>query len=78
MGAAPTGVHGCQAAAGTAKKRRDAAPAGRGLPCMTFTMVTAAGMSTGDRIIRKIMNGTNMALPTFLCEGVGWMCCDTC
>jgi hypothetical protein len=48
------------------------------LPCITFTMVTAAGMSTGDRIIRKIMNGTNMALPTFLCEGFGWMCCDTC
>jgi hypothetical protein len=45
---------------------------------MTFTMVTAAGMSTGDRIIRKIMNGTNMALPSFLCEGLGWMCCDTC
>jgi hypothetical protein len=79
LGAAPTGVDGRQAAAGTAKKRRDAAaPAGRWFPCMTFTMVTAAGMSTGDRIIRKIMNGTNMALPTFLCEGFGWMCCDTC
>ena len=79
MGAAPTGVAGRQAAAGTAKKRRDAAaPAGRWLPCMTFTMVTAAGMSTGDRIIRKIMNGTNMALPTFLCGGFGWLCCDTC
>jgi len=69
LGAAPTGVDGRQAAAGTAKKRRDAkpaVPAGRWFPCITFTMVTAAGMSTGDRIIRKIMNGTNMALPSFL------------
>ena len=70
MGAAPTGVDGGQAAAGTANERRGAAPAGRWLPCMTFTMVTAAGMSTGDRIIRKIMNGINMALPSFLCEGI--------
>jgi hypothetical protein len=37
---------------------------------MTFTMVTAAGMRTGDRIIRKMMNG-NMALPTFLRKGLG-------
>jgi hypothetical protein len=33
-------------------------------------MVTAAGMRTGDRIIRKMMNG-NMALPTFLRKGLG-------
>jgi hypothetical protein len=72
LGAAPTGVDGCQAAAGTAKKRRGAAPAGRWLPCMTLTMVTAVGMRTGDRIIRKIMNGINMALPTFLCDGI-WL-----
>ena len=69
VGAAPAGMDGRQAAAGTGKKRRDAPPAGRWFPCMTFTMVTAAGMSTGDRIIRKIMNGINMALPSFLCEG---------
>jgi hypothetical protein len=70
-------MDGRQAAAGTAKKRPEVAPAGRWFPCMTFTMVTAAGMRTGDRIIRKIMNGTNMALPTFLCGGFGWICCDT-
>jgi hypothetical protein len=40
------------------------------LPCMTFTMVTAAGMSTGDRIIRKIMTGTNMAFTYFSVQGI--------
>ncbi len=45
--------------------------AGRWFPYTTFTMVTAAGMRTGDRIIRKMMNGSNMALPTFLRKGLG-------
>jgi hypothetical protein len=35
------------------------------------TAVMAAGRSTGDRIIRKMMMGSNMVSPTFLHEGIG-------
>ena len=66
-GAARLGWTDVRRRLGRRRSGEAAAPAGRWLPCMTFTMVTAAGMSTGDRIIRKIMNGINMALPTFLC-----------
>jgi len=48
----PTGVR-ASGGGWDARKRRDAEPAGRWLPCMTFTSGDAERMSTGDRLIRR-------------------------